>query len=330
MAIEEINFDCFYKLTQNVLNPTIFIAEPWINFLTKNVPGTPLAFKISFNGELVYTYGFITKKLGIKMFCSPFEGWNTPYIGFYSEKPIKDYSIIIRGLFKYLKKEYKIKYFEITDKNISLEELKNNKITYEVIKNMNYDLREDEETLFNKLPKQLRKKIRNYKHHDLDVVKAAPNNEFVKLYYDELIEVFALQKLKPFYSLEKVVSLFESFNQYQDNIVCYKSINTSTGEEIGTAIYFVYRDYALSFGSASFTSQKKTNMNHVIRWEAIKQFKSMGVTFFDFGGFNPYKSIFAPNIFLIPRVHISSIPLLFFFKQIAKHLVSLRRKIFKK
>ena len=191
VVVQEITFNYFYKHTETVLNPTIFITKPWINFLVKNVSGIPLAFKITINGEDVYTYGFITKKLGIKMFCSPFEGWNTPYIGFYSSKPIIDYPIIIRGIFKYLKKHYRIQYFEITDKNIPLKELKNNKIPYEIIKNMNYDLREDEETLFSKLPKHLRKKIRNYQHQGLDVVKAAPNQDL----FTVLIKWFLCLKL---------------------------------------------------------------------------------------------------------------------------------------
>ena len=327
-CVQEISFDQFFKETEDVLKPTVYIIKPWVEFLKSNVQGEAIAFEINFNSQKIYTYGFLLKKFGIRMFCSPFEGWNTTYIGFYSTQEITNYSEIIRFFYRFLKKEYKIKYFEITDKNICYNELKEKRIKFKLIKNMNYDLTTDENTLFEKLPRSLKKQIRNYHNHGYSIAKVEPNEDFANLYYGQLIEVFALQNLKPFYSLEKVKSLLNSFKDYKENILCLKSFNLSDNSEIGTAIFLTYKNFAITFGSASYTAQKKSNMNHVVRWEAIKHFKDGGVTFFDFGGYNPYKSIFEPNITLIPCIHISSIPFLYLMKCFAKKMIEIRRKLF--
>ena len=329
-CVQEISFEQFYENTKDVIDPTVYIIKPWVEFLKSNVKGTPIALEISSDTQKIYTYGFLIKKAGIKMYCSPFEGWNTPYIGLYSNKEIKDYPEAIKSIYRYLRKEKRIKYFEVTDKNIDPTSLKGKKIKYNLIKNMHYDLHSSEDDLFEKLPRSLKKKIRNYNNQGYSVVKDEPSDAFAELYHKQLLEVFALQKLKPFYGPEKTKSLFDAFKDYKDNILCLKSINSSDGSDIGTAIYLHYKDFAVTFGSASYTSQKKSNMNHVVRWGAIKYLKKSGVTFFDFGGYNPYKNLFQPDISLIPCIHMSSIPLLHFFKVVAKKMIGLRRKIFKK
>lgn len=328
--VEEIDVSRFLSEIEEVQNPTIYISPAWLSFLTQTVRGEMLTFRIKYGGINIYTYGFLFRKAGIKMFCSPFEGWNTAYIGLYSNEPIRDAPTVIKCLYRYLRKKKHILYFEMTDRNLSCEDLEANGIKYEGIKCMSCNLLNDEETLFAKLPRNLRKKIRNFRAQGFDVVAAKPTREFADLYYRQLIEVFALQRLKPFYGVEKVYSLFDCFGPDNPQLLCLKSINTATGEDIGTAIYLRYKNYATTFGSASFTSQKKAGMNHVIRWEAMKQLKQSGVAFYDFGGFNPYKTIFDPDIHIIPRVHISCIPFLFSMKRMAKALITFKRKVFKR
>ena len=327
-TIRQITEEEFFKCTQNALNKIVYITKPWVIFLKSTIKGSFIAFEIETNGQRIYTYGFFRKILMFKLYCSPFEQWNTPYIGFFSESIITNYEFL-HDFYSFLKKEYHINYFDVSDLMFNEQNIKNLRFKIEKTKNIFLDLSNGEESIFNSFGSHLRKRIRNNVKQGYKVVFCPPNIEFANLYYDQLIEVFERQNLAPFYSREKIIKLFNAFTGYENEIVCTKTIDPE-GNDIGTFIHLKFGKHCIAFGSASFTDKKKDNMNHVHRWECIKYFINEGLEYYDFGGFNPYKMVFIPEEKQIYRLIKSNIPLLYTSKRIVKWFISLKRKVIKR
>ena len=323
---EYISKDEYFKVIDEFLHPTIYVTKPWVLFLEKNIKGDFVFIKLSNGIQYIYTYGIIFKKGPIRIYGSPFAGWNTGYIGLMSDKEVIDYKSCIESLYHFLRKTRKIHYFEFVDKNINVEYAKKNKIRYEFTHNMFIDLKKSENDILDSIDKRLAKKWRNYSKHGYEIVECEPNKEFADIFYDQLIEVFARQNLKPFYSRQRIYSLLDTFKDYKDNILCLHSVDVSTANVLSSGIYLKYKKYCVSIASAYYDSSKKHNMNHPMRIYAIMHMKNEGADTFDMCGFNPYKAIFGPYIVDIPLIYKSSIPFLHLFKKIAKAIISNKRK----
>ena len=61
----------------------VFQTPEWISFLAETQNAEPVLAELKAGAEsLGYLTGLTVKKLGLRIFGSPFPGWSTPYMGF--------------------------------------------------------------------------------------------------------------------------------------------------------------------------------------------------------------------------------------------------------
>ena len=316
----------YLKGLDTIADKNIYQTKPWIDFLESYVNGKIFYLKIISNENIIYFYGMLFTLKGIRIFASPYKRWSTPYIGFASTSKIVNYSAIIKKTYVFLKKKLKIHYFRMTDFNSDLNQLKANHIKFDIEEQMYLDLTKSEQELLNGFNHGTKKIINKHIKNNTIVEQSKANKEFVEIYYEQLIEVFERQDLKPFYEKERIYDLFEHFSEYEDNILCLKAFDSKTKECVGTAIYFGINNFAITFGSATNSAGRKLGVAHFIRWTAMKYWKEKGATFFDLGGSNPYKLCFNPIIKKVPYVYIQAIPGLHFAEKMAVKLIKRKRE----
>ncbi len=324
IRVSELNAKQYFSETKEIAD-NIFQTKEWFSYLQKTIKGKPVFLKYENDENVLYLHGFVFSMFGIKIFASPFEKWTTPYIGLIVAKKNEKFCLkdCVNSFYSYLKRNYKIWYFEITDLNISEEESIKNKLKFDKIMIQCMGLEKSEEELISSFKRSVKKRIKNYEKHDLSIEKVEPTEKFVELYYEQLIEVFELQGKSPFYTKEKVHSLIEAYKD-SENILCL--VSKQREQIIGSAISFGYKGKCITWGSASYTATKHLNMNHCVRWESMRHWKENGCVFYDFGGYNPYKDCFNPtekNIIKIYKERIFGIHLL---KNTAKKIIGALRK----
>ena len=194
-------------------NQTVFTTYQWISFLENNKKGSSIVLEISKGEDIVgYFVGLIFEKFGLKILASPFEGWATCTMGFCVKENV-DMVELINLVSNYAFKELKCLYMEIVDPNISKEEIQKSK--YEFINQSTYaiDLTRSEEDIFNGFKPGCRQLIRQFERRGATISKVEPSEVFANIYYDQLIDVFAKQNLKPSYDRQKVIDLMDAYEQ---------------------------------------------------------------------------------------------------------------------
>lgn len=322
--IREINKEEYFSQTKDI-STSVFQTKEWFTYLEKyNKKSIPIFLEIIEDNNYIYLSGMIIKKCGIKIFGSPFEQWGTSSLGFCSKTKIVNLKQMIVGIKKYLFRKYGVLYLEILDENISELQAKNERLHYEKVPFLYKKIDADSNEIISSFKRSTKKRIRNYQKAGYDVREVKPSKELSALYYNQLIDVFALQNKKPFYGKDRVDILFDIFKN-SNYIYCLESYRINDNKVLGTAISFGYNNNCVTWGSASSTEGKASNMNHVLRWKTIEHWKNQGCIKYDFGGYAEYKLDFKPDIVFVPRIYESVIPFLHFAKIVAKKAVAIIR-----
>ncbi len=326
--VQSLNEDVLLELEKQGKIESIFTTYAWIGFLKKNQRAEPIILQLQ-NEEkepVAYFVGMIVKKAGIKILGSPFEGWLTCSMGFIR---LKEFDVIraLNSVAKYAFHTLGCLYVQITDPSICEAEIKG-KVRYRKTKMLFLDNARSIDEVLNGFTKNGRRDVRAFPRKGATVSKVSFDRSFVERYYDQLIDVFAKQNMKPFYSLNKLYDLVEAFENNPERVLALEA-HDPEGESIATVFSFGFGKWAYFVGAASYRDFQRYLPNEGLFFEFVKHWNQMGVPNLDLVGYREYKMKYAPEIVEVPVIFYERFPGVAFAKNVAKKAVSIMRKLLK-
>ena len=327
LKIERVSIDNLKEIMSDEdFNQTVFTTYQWVCFLKKNGKGEPVVFRISENSKVIaFFVGLVFKVLGLRFVGSPFEGWGTCDMGFCAKRDV-DVSSLIVPVKNYVFKKLKCSYLEIVDPKIGLNELSDIRCNVILQRTLILPINRLEQDIFHSFKGDCRNYIRQFERRGATITEALPSREFADEYYDQLIQVFAKQKLRPFYDKKKVYDLMDTYENNADHILCLRVCNPE-GICIATSIFIGFKETFYFWGNASYTEFQNYRPNEYMIWYAIKYWKERGVVSFDMVGFREYKRKFSPNSVEYPRIVLAKYPGMYQVRNFTKRLIQLVRKV---
>lgn len=319
-SFEKIDFG---KINENEFmsysRKPIFTTIPWINFVIEDSKTEPAIFRITDkNGFVGYVPMMFVRKYGIKIAGSPFRGWSTCWMGVEVEDIDKKIPII-KELIPMLFKEYGVLYCEVTDRDLSEEDLNNAGIKHYPFETLELEINKTDEELFKVFKTDARNFIRQFERRGAVLSVAEPNDEFAEEYYSELMDVFAKQGMRPTYSCDKVKRILKHNKDYADNILCLR-VRTPNGEPAASSIYFSDKNRFYFWGGASFRAHQHYRPNEYMLWYAIRHFRDKGIQIFDMVGDRRYKRKFGSTQIVYYTMQFSKYRILFKLRDMAEKI----------
>jgi hypothetical protein len=118
-------------------------------------------------------------------------------------------------------------------------------------------------------------------------IEEARDLAFADEYYEQLVDVFAKQKLVPTYSIDRVRTLIKCLEP--TGRVLLLRARDPKGKCIATGIFPGFNRIAEFWGNASFRSSQNLRPNELMHWHAMRYWKRRGVGIYDWGGEGKYK-----------------------------------------
>lgn len=300
---------------------TIYKTKAWADFLYKSQNVRPYVIEISQNEKKVgYFYGQKIKRFGISMLVSPFEGWTTAFQGLSMlniitvEERIEIYKNLVSWLFK----NKECLFFQVRD-----WQLKENDVegifNYENVFGYKLDMRQDFDTVIYKnfKEKSCKYSIKKALKNGVKVRQTSNIVQFAENYYNQLIEVFSKQGLKPTYEKKRIIDLAESLLLGKD-ILLYEAYLDDDKTCIATGIFVRNENLAVYYGAASCRKYQKLCPNELLMYTAIKEIHNLGTKEMEFGGGRKYKEKYGTIPFYSPRIIIAKYSILLKLKNLAK------------
>ena len=324
--VERVDIDNLYELEKNGQIHTIFMTRAWIDFLQKNQNAEPILLEFCNAEKKVQGYflGMLIKKMGIKILGSPFEGWLTCDMGFIRVDEL-DINLALKSVANFAFKKLKCFYVQIIDKNIDLHSL-DEEIKLDISRELYMDISQPKDVLLSNFTKRTRKDIRQFDNRGAIIKQVPFDDDFVDMFYDQLLDVFAKQNLKPNYSKKKILDLSNSLRRCPDNVLALQ-VYSPNDECIASSLTFGYGKWCYSMATASYRFGQRFLPNEKIRWETIKYWKNKGVNNYDLCGYREYKLKFNPIIREIPVIYFERFHGIHFLKNVFKNGVKIFRKI---
>lgn len=327
MIVREVETSVLRTCLNNNIYNTIFSTFEWIEFLKKNQKATPLVLELKESDDSQisgYFVGLITKIACVRILGSPFDGWLTPDMGFIR---IKEFNIneALKAVAKYAFHKKGCWYIQICDKNINHYEL-DKSIKYTLGKILHLDISKSQNEILNNFKKNGRRDIRAFYRKGARVEKVLFDKKFADVYYEQLIDVFAKQSLKPFYDKEKIYDLADAFKDKQDCVLALMALNEED-KCIATVLSFGLGDWAYYLGAASLRQYQKLLPNEGLFWEFVKYWKERGITNLDLVGYREYKMKYNPELVSVPVIYFERIPGILWVKKNARNVIMRLRKI---
>lgn len=322
IIINEINdFSCLDE------SQYIFTTKVWLDFLQRDKKGTPLVLEVLINDKAVYFVSLLFKK-GIKMCGSPFEGWNTPYMGFIKINELTDEEkcLVINRTIKYLKRRKHCWYIQICDWNINFNFVKKYKYKHEFKRTYFRDISQSNEELFSSFKNDVRTNHRAFIKNNLRMVISEATHDFVDNYYKQLIEVFEKRNLKPHYEVNKIYNLVDAFLEIKltwGGLLLEDVMLPDENKSIAAGIFLYDKTRMYFFGAASYKEYQILRPNEEVVWNAIQYCKEKGCTEFDLIGLGKYKEKYKPALVEIPVLYFQKVPFLHVIKN------KMKKKTFK-
>jgi lipid II:glycine glycyltransferase (peptidoglycan interpeptide bridge formation enzyme) len=304
---------------------TIFTTYEWVRFLEKNQNAEPVILALQRNENTIgYFVSLIIKKFGVRILGSPFEGWLTPDMGFIQIEKL-EINHALKNVANYAFRHLHCMYVQISDKNIVTEDLEPD-INYTLVKSLNIDISRDANEIFSAFSKSTRKDIRRFERKGAILKEVTFNNAFVNTLYDQLLDVFAQQNLRPNYNKTKLYDMVEAMKDHPERVLAIQ-VYSPENICIASALYLGFNDWCYSLSSASYKRYQHYLPNEIIRWYGINYWKDRGISNFDLVGYREYKLKFAPQIIERPTIYFAKYKILFPLKYLAKSLVNILRKV---
>ena len=307
-TVERINFD---SLSMKEL--PIFLSRGWSEYICKDKNIESVVLRILLDND-VYAFfigGII--KIGIfRILASPFEGWFTPRMGFVWLNNRVNKNDVLRAVAKYAFSSLKCIYFQVTDSQISFDDIDND-INYRCFKTLVLNMEGTTESLYDSFSKDKGKGIKKSEKRGTIVEQVPFDHSFVDVYYDQILDVFEKQGLKPTYDKERIYKM----SDYVDNnkYRVYAVVARVEGSIVASAFSLGDAHLGYIMGTASYRKYQKYYPNELLYWDIIQYWKSVGVEELDFVGFREDKLGYGTHELCMPTIYFERIPGLYIIKE---------------
>ncbi len=296
----------------------------WLEFVAEISGGRIVIAALKDAGEIRgYFSGILFRRLGLQILGSPFKGWTTTYMGFNLSEGVSRIEAL-KALRAFAFEDLGCVHLEVLDRHLTMQDVAELELDVTSEPTFVTPLDRSEEEIFAGMKSACRRCIRKAERNGLIIEEASPEG-FASEYHEQLIDVFAKQKLTPPYSREYVQNLIDRIYPSGDALLL-RAV-TSDGERIASAIYFGHGDHSLFWGNGSFRSHQIHRPNEALHWYALKYWKRRGVRFHDWCGPNQYKVKFGPQPLDVPRIRMSRHRAIKWGRDAALHLYTLPRAI---
>lgn len=330
--VERCSRSVLKEIEKTTDSNTVFSTYGWISFLEKNQHGKPVVLVLRQESYVAaYFVGMVVQKGGVRILGSPFEGWLTPDMGLIRCQPI-DLNVALKEIASYAFRELHCWFVQIADKSIQILDLASD-VYYEKTELLHLDLTPPLEKILEGFTKNGRRDVRAFDRKGAVVERVPFDRAFADIYYKQLMDVFAKQELKPFYSVEKVYDLVDAFASYPERVLALAA-KLPDGTCIATVFSFGFGKWAYYMGAASFREYQSYLPNEGLFWAFVKHWKEQGMTDLDLVGYRKYKMKYNPELVETPVIIFQRFPGLLWMKHTARAVVaqlrSVRGKISKK
>jgi len=265
---------------------TVFQTREWIQFIGEAQGATPLIAELREGRELAgYFTGLTFTRLGVKILGSSFPGWTTPYVGF-NLVPGASRAAALTAVEEMAWSGLKCLHMEVSDPYFTIEDGKFLGFNCKFFNSYRSDLRKSEEELFGSMDSACRRCIRKAEKSGV-TIEEAHDLAFADEYYQQLVDVFAKQKLVPTYTVDRVRALIKHLGP-TGRVLLLRARDPS-GNCIASGIFPGFNQIAEFWGNASFRSSQILRPNELIQWYAMRYWKRRGVEIYDWGGEGRYK-----------------------------------------
>lgn len=313
---------------------TVFKTRVWAEFLTETFGIEPCVIEVACGDEVVgWFYGQLTRKMGIKVLASPFEGWTTSCQGLSLTREVtrEERLEIYHQLFDHCFKTGFCHMVQVSDWQLAvgadeehshteLSRILGGNVTVERGKGICLDIEADEETLY----RSFKQKSAQYAIHKAErlgvIVKEVSDIEaFARNFYSQLCDVFAKQGQKPTYDEARARRMIQHLLQ-DDKVVALEALHPETKASMATIIFVHHNGLAFYWGAASHREYQKFCPNELLFFEACKRLKAHGVTMIEMMGIREYKLKYNPAYYYNYKLIAAKYPALVALKNAAKRL----------
>lgn len=301
----------------------IFQTREWIDFVARTQRAEPVVAAVLDGGGTVgYFTGLIVRRFRIPILGSPFPGWTTSSMGFNlmpgvsrrdAARALGDFAFGRLGCF----------HLELKDRALDRDDLHglgfdcSPTVTFEI------DLTREEDELFSAMTSACRRAIRKGAKEGV-VVEEARGVEFADEYYEQLVEVFARQSLRPTYGVSRVRELIRCVEP-TGHLLLVRA-RAPDGRSIATAIFPAMNGVAYFWGGASWRRDQALRPNEAIFWYAMRYWRERGMSTLDMGGGGDYKRKYGPRELSVPFFRKSRFPALMTLREGARRAAGLRQR----
>ena len=314
--------DSDWKTIEGTYDGTVYKTKAWFDYLVFQ-KCKPFIVEIKKEGEKIgYFVGELLKR-GVWLLGAPNEGIGTGNQGLsmLRETPGIERIEIYKEFAEWIFKNRYAAWIQVEDWQLLMEDLEGSGLHYEGHDASWIDLTADEDTMFARMDKKsCRYKVNKAIKEGVTIRETENVDKFLDVHYDQCLSVMhgkGLEPLRPKDHLRELIRIL-----YPKYLLLLEAV-TPEGRIIATGIYAASDKSACSFSSASYREYSQYCANELIRWEAIKQCKARGATFFNNNGVMSFKLKFGAARDYRPRIVFSKYQWLFplrkFFKDMYHH-----------
>jgi len=265
----------------------VFQTSAWLRFLAESQSGTlTLAVLKDGDNAVGHFAGLIVRKFGLRILGSPFIGWTTERMGI-RLRPGVPKRAAVEALMHYAFQDLKCVHLEISDPNITPDDVAGLGFETRVGRGYLVDLTPDEDKVFHNMSaKSARYSIRKAVNLGV-VIEEAHDDEFAADYQAQMQEVFANQGLVPTYGKERTLLLMRHLLP-TGNLLLLRA-RAPDGRCIATGIFLGMHRRAYFWGNASWSRDRHFCPNEAIHWYAMRYWKRRGMESYDMCGAGAYK-----------------------------------------
>ena len=290
-------------------------TKPWIDFVLASQGGHPVVAALRDRGQTVgYFTGIVVSKLGVPILGSPFVGWTTPYMGM-NLRPGISRTEALAALERFAFGELNCLHVELADRHLTIDEATQIGFDHTVIDDYVTDLSKTEDELFASMSSSCRRCVRKATKSGVTIEEAGPEG-FASEFYDQYLDVFAKQGLRPNYPLSRVEDLIE--HMYPSGHILLLRARGSDGKGIATGIFVGMNSHSLFWGNASYREFQGLRPNQALHWYALRYWKARGVRWHGWGGGGNYKQQYGPTHRHKPQFFKSRYPMVGWARKAAK------------
>ena len=304
---------------------TIFQTPAWLTFLAETQNAEPVIAALKSGRQTVgYFTGLIVRKFGLKILGSPLPGWTTDYMGLTLSNGVSRREAVV-ALIDFAFKDLGCIHVEMMDRHLTLDDLSNLDVQYEIYRGHEIDLTHSEEKLFANMTSACRRCIRNAEKNRV-TIEEAEDLSYADEYFAQLQDVFAKQSLVPTYGIERVRRLI-TYLYPTRNLLLLRARNRS-GRCIATGIFPHLNGVMYFWGGASWRPYQYLRPNEALQWGAMKIGKQKGLRIYDMGGGGEYKKKYGGYEIQVPWVRKSKRSWLGCARNVAKGIYRVRQQCF--